>query len=288
MADQIGPAVARQRLRTRLKTLRTESRLTPREVVETTRISLSKLNRVENGVVTIQPVEVKALLNLYGVHDPEEVAELMNLADVSRRRAWWNSELKPGEYRDFIAYEDEASRITVSQGLILPGLLQTEEYARAITAAIVRRPADHPEVEKRVAVRLRRQRELFQRMDEPEPPTLLALIDGAVLERRIGGNDAMRRQLDHLLDLAERPHIEIVVVPLRQGAHAGLGGDFGVLEFAGSGDPDVVFIESPVRDFIVTDPKITQDYHEIANATAAAGLAGDDALKEIRAIRDAL
>jgi transcriptional regulator with XRE-family HTH domain len=288
MTDQIGPAVAKERLRARLADLRKQSRLTPEDVSRKTHWSISKLSRIETGSVTIQPTDVQALATLYNVDDPEEVAELMNLAVASRRRQWWNSYPLGNEYREFIAYEDDASRITVFQALIVPGLLQTADYAKAITAAVLRKAPTDPEIERLIEVRMKRQRGLFKRMRQEEPPELVALLDGAILRRPVGGAEVMRAQLTHLLDLAEEHQVKLVVVPLEHGGHPGLGGIFELLEFAGSGDPDIVFVESTVKDFVLKDKETTQGYHDIANAIAAAGLNGEDAVNEIRRIRDQL
>jgi transcriptional regulator with XRE-family HTH domain len=288
MTDQIGQAVAKERLRARLVDLRKRSGLTPADVRRKTHWSISKLSRIETGGVTVQPTDVQALTTLYNVDDPEEVTELMNLAVASRRRQWWSSYQLESEYKEFVAYEDDASRITVFQALYIPGLLQTVDYAKAITASVLRKAPTDPEIEKLIEVRMRRQKELFERMGQEEPPELVALLDGAVLQRPVGGVDVMRDQLTHLLDLADEHQVKLHVIPLELGGHPGLGGIFELLEFAGSGDPDVVFVESTVKDFVLKDKETTQGYHEIANAIVATALSGEDAFREIRQFRDKL
>jgi hypothetical protein len=288
MSDRIGQAVARERLRARLVELRSLSGLGPDDVIKRTHWSASKLNRIETGAVTVQPTDLQALLRLYELKDADEVDRLINLAVVSRRRAWWSGYQLSPEYKEFVAYEDEASRISVYQALFVPGLLQTEDYARAITTSVVRKKPDDAEVEKVIAVRMRRQQALFDRMTGDDAPEFVALLDGAVLERPVGGSAVMRKQLDHLLEVAQRPHVRLVVIPLRHGGHAGLGGIFALLEFAGAADPDVVFIESTVKDFVVRDEDVTAAYHDIMEAIIAAGLTREAAYDEVRRIRTAL
>ncbi len=286
MPHPVGPAVARERLRTRLRELRETRGLAADQVAREMFWSPSKLNRIETGVVTIQPIEVQALLERYGIQDKEEVSTLMSLAVVSRTRHWWSQHRLNGEYQQFIAFEAEASRINVYQALFVPGLLQTEEYAQAITSAIMRRDAQDPDVAARVKVRINRQQGLFKRLETANPPELVAFLDEAVLRRPVGGAAVMRAQLDHLLKVAERPQISLHVVPFKLGAHPGLGGTFELLELAGSNDPDVLFVEAATSDSVFKDAESTGEIRENIEVLKSVSLSGDDALQMIRDIRD--
>lgn len=288
MPDQVRQAVARERLRARLVDLRRESRLSPQTVITRTHWSVSKLNRIETGAVTVQPTDLEALLDLYGVRDRDEVAGLVSLAVIARERRWWSSHRLDSTWREFIAYESEASTITAYQALVIPGLLQTESYARAVTPSFAGRKSDEADIQNLIDVRLRRQAELFARMAGDQPPELIALLDGAVLERPIGGAAVMRAQLDRLLEIAQHDRVRLVVVPLRQGSRPGPGGFFELLQFPGPADPDVVFVESPVKDFLVKDEEITDIYHDIVDDIAGSGLTREAAVDEIRRARDAL
>jgi Domain of unknown function (DUF5753)/Helix-turn-helix domain len=288
MPDQIRQAVARERLRARLVDLRKSSGLSSEAVTGRTHWSTSKLHRIETGAVTVQPVDVKALLQIYSVADPDEVARLVDLALIARQRQWWSGFRLETEYREFVAYESEASRVTVYQALLIPGVLQTERYAKAVTGSIVGKKSDDADVQNMIDVRMRRRSELFARMAGENPPELTALLDGAVLERPIGGPEVMRAQLDHLIEVARHERVRLVVIPLRQGARPGPGGLFELLEFSGTGDPDVVFVESPIRDFVVKDEDVTAAYHDIVDAILGSGLTRDAAVEEIRRIRDGL
>jgi hypothetical protein len=282
MPDQVGQAVARERLRSRLVELRRMSGLTPDAVTSRTHWSLSKLNRIETGAVTIQPLDTQALLKIYGISDPGEVAALTDLAITARRRHWWSGFQLESEVRDFVAYESTAARITVYQALHIPDLLQTEAYARmALTAAAGKKP-DDPAVQNALELVLRRQAELDKRKQ------LTAVLDGAVLERRIGGGKVMRAQLDRLVQVVGDRQVRLVVVPLKHGMMPGPGGGFELMEFSGAEDPDVVFVESPVRNVLVRDKDVIAGYHDAADTLIDSGLTKDAAINEIRRVRNDL
>jgi transcriptional regulator with XRE-family HTH domain len=289
MADSVGPAVARERLRTRLRELREERGLAADSVARDMYWSVSKLNRIETGAVTIQPVEVRALLGYYGVQDSKEVTLFMNLAKTSRSKQWWSHHKLSKEYQQFIAFEAEASRVSVYEPLIVPGLLQTSEYAHAVTAAIRGQTRDHEDVEARVEVRMIRQHDLFARMERDNPPTLLGAVDQSVLRRSVGGPEVLGGQLERLLELSEWPHIDLVVIPYESTDHRALaGGGFELLEFTGSRDPDVLFVESVANDFMTKVPLDTTTYRDTVESLRKAGLAGADAKAAIREALDRL
>jgi hypothetical protein len=281
MPDQVGQAIARERLRSRLVELRRLSGLSPDAVTARTHWSLSKLNRIETGTVTVQPLDAQALLQIYGIDDPGEVATITELAVTARRRQWWSGfQLEP-EVRDFVAYESTAARITAYQALHIPDLVQTEAYARmALTAAAGKKP-DDPGVQSALELVLRRQVEFDKRGGSVQ---LTAVLDGAVLERRIGGGAVMRGQLDRLIQVIADQRVRLVVVPLRHGMMPGAGGGFELLEFPGAEDPDVVFVESPLRNLLVRDKDAIAGYHDAADALIDSGLTRDAAIKEIRRV----
>ncbi|GAA3346769.1 helix-turn-helix transcriptional regulator [Amorphoplanes nipponensis] len=250
--------------------------------------SAAKLERVEAGAVPVAPVEVRALLEFYGVRGRKERETLLGLAAAARVRRWWRRHRLTKEYRQFVGYEEEASRISIYQALFLPGLLQTEDYARAITAKILRRGAGAEEVRARIEVRMARQRTFLDRVNGAAGPELIVALDEAVLRRPVGGIAVLRRQLDHLLAMAALPAITVVVVPLGLEGHPGLGGTFELLEFAGSGRPDMLFLEAVTRDFIVTDEEATAPYRESMKILREVGWSGEDALGVIGEIRDSL
>ncbi|MFI5933124.1 helix-turn-helix domain-containing protein [Actinoplanes sp. NPDC051494] len=285
----VGPTVARERLRLRLRELRDLSGLATDAVARRMDWSPSKLSRIEKGDVTIQPIEVRALLALYGRGDEEEMAELTSLARRSRTRQWYSRHRLNGDYQRFVAYENEASTINIWQVLFVPGLLQTPEYARAVTALSIRQAQNHPDVTTRVELRLDRQRAFRERLTQPHPPRIVVVLDESILRRPIGGPAVMAAQLGHLLALAEDPVYTIAVAPLDLTQHPGLAGTYELLEFAGTGDPDVLFVEAAAAtDDLSLDPEMTALYRDITADLLAAALTGDAALELISTVRTAM
>jgi hypothetical protein len=285
MTRQVGPAVARERLRKQLRLLREEADMPANKAAEKMFWSPSKLNRIETGTVTIQAIEVEALLKLYGVKDEDQISTLKTLAVVARTRHWWSKHGLTGEYQQFVAYEAEASHINVMHALFVPGLLQTADYARAISSAVTRRNPDDPDVQARVDLRMDRQKAFFARLGSANAPTMVAIFDESVLARPVGGAAVMQAQLDHLLKLAEDPFLNLAVMPMRLGAHPGLGGSFEVLEFFDPEDEDIVFVESAATDVIIKG-EATEQYSETIEALLQTGLTGAEARQAVQDIRD--
>jgi hypothetical protein len=289
-STDVGPAVARELVRTRLKELREASELSPAVVAAHTGWSTSKLARIEKGEVTVEPLEVRALLSYYGVDDEDEVAALARLSQASRARQWYSKHRLAGDFRRFVAFESEAAKISTWQMLFFPGLLQTEEYARAITGLSMRRSPDDREVLVRVKLRMDRQSAFRDRLSKPDPPKIVAVIDESVLRRPVGGHDAMRRQLDHLLELAaDTVTYTIAVTPLDLVHHSGLGGTFELLQFAGRDQGDVLFVEAAAgADSLIADKDVTSLFRNIVQDLLDYGRTGDDALDMIRSVRAAM
>ncbi|MDL4813562.1 helix-turn-helix domain-containing protein [Actinomadura opuntiae] len=236
-----SPTVRQRRLRAEMRRSRAEAGLTQEQVAENLDWSLSKVIRIESGSVNISTTDLKALLALYRVAD-DRVAELVELARSARERAWWSGYRKilSPQYYELIGYESAASIVRQYENLILPGLLQTQEYAQEYIGGDLP-PEQAGDVEPLVEVRMRRQ-EILEREN---PPLLLFILDEATVRRQIGGPRVMRNQLRHLVDLASRPHITIEVVPFSAGVYPGLRGSFTILEFPAAEDDDVLHLESP-------------------------------------------
>jgi transcriptional regulator with XRE-family HTH domain len=286
-APDVGPTIARERVRLRLKELREASELSPASVAAHTGWSISKLSRIENGEVTVQPLEVRALLSYYGVDDEDEVAALARLSQASRARQWYSQHKLARDFRRFVGYESEAATINTWQLLFVPGLLQTEEYARAITALSMRRSPDDDEVRARVKLRMDRQRAFRDRLSKPDPPRIVAVIDESVLRRPVGGSDALGRQLDHLLDLATQERAYTIgVTPLDLVHHSGLGGTFELLQFGAESHTDVLFVEAAAgMDSLTEEPDKTRLFRDIMKDLLDYGRTGKSALDMIRSIR---
>lgn len=284
----IGPKIARTNVAHRLRTWRDRAGLSIAAVADHMDWSVSKLTRVENGEVSVQPLEVRALLTRYGVTDENEIGQLSQLALISRTPQWYSNHRLTGAFAEFVAYEHEASVIQAWQLLFIPGLLQTREYASAITARTLRTSVNDEQTQARVQLRMDRKQALLERMNEPSAPSMIAVIDESVLRRPVGGHDVMAGQLDHLLDLAQdAERVVLGVVPLDLDPHSGLGGCFEILHFPGQSHQDVLFVEGAAgADFLLTDAKMTERHNLLFNDLLSHGKTGDNALRMIQSIRD--
>ncbi|MFL6077891.1 MAG: helix-turn-helix domain-containing protein [Mycobacteriales bacterium] len=265
MTESEGPAVRRLRLRTELRRLREEAGLSRESVVEKLGWSLSKLARIESGAVGIVADDVEAVLRVYGVEEPTQVQAMLSLTGSGRPRKWWNAYkdvLTPSHLR-FIALEAEAVEINHCAPLVLPGLLQTEDYIRAIIRRF--RVGESPEerVEKLVAIRLTRQQQLMER---PDRPRLTFVLDEAALRRPVGGQAVMQRQLEHLVKLLGEPNIAIEVVPFEIGAYPGMKGPSTILKFGAQAQSTVLYVEGPAGDMLYRDDERELREHDISYA----------------------
>jgi transcriptional regulator with XRE-family HTH domain len=239
----------RRQLLAELRSLRPSSVQTQRQVAEALDWSPSKVTRIESGAVSLSVTDLRALLGFYGVVDPGIVERLVDLARRSRRArspfAAYADVFSAVALR-FFDFEHSASWIGEVELLVVPGLLQTEEYAQALMG-VYELGAD--KAERFVSSRGVRQ----QLLDRPDPPTLSFVVDESVLMRAIGGPVVMRAQLQRLLELGRREHVAIRVLPLALGEHVGLRGPFVLLKFVGTNDPDVVYIEQRRGDALFQD-----------------------------------
>ena len=239
----------RRQLLAELRRLRPPSVHTQRQVAEALDWSPSKVTRIESGAVSLSVTDLRALLGYYGVADHELVERLVDLARRSRRArspfAAYADVFSPVALR-FFDFEHSASWIGELELLVVPGLLQTEEYARALMGV---HELGAEKAERFVSSRRVRQ----ELLDREDPPRLSFVVDESVLLRTIGDREIMRAQLRRLLELAHRPHVAVRVLPLALGEHVGLRGPFVLLKFAGTNDPDVVYIEQRRGDAIFQD-----------------------------------
>jgi transcriptional regulator with XRE-family HTH domain len=241
------PTVRLRRLAAELRSLRASSGLTRDEVVERTGINVATMYRIEHARVRPQTRTLRTLLDLYGV-EKEQQAELVGWLRDARERGWlhaYQSEL-PEQYTTFIGFEGEAESAWDYESLFVPGLLQTEDYARAVITGVL--PfASRDEVERRVEVRMERQEVL--RNDNPLQ--LWGIVDEAALRRQVGSSTVMRAQFRHLMEASELPNVTFQVIPFDAGAHAGMPGSFIVLQFTEEAIPDVIYIDSMAGDLFL-------------------------------------
>jgi transcriptional regulator with XRE-family HTH domain len=239
--DRPSPVVQRRRLRTELRKARQDAGLTQEQVAAAMDWSLSKVIRIEAGSVGISTNDLKALLLHYQLDDPDRTRELVALARAARERSWWSvyRDSAPPGLLQLIGYEAASFIIRNFETLLVPGLLQTEDYARAVIRPF-EEGATAERVNTLVEIRMRRQEQL----DRDDPPLLFFILDEAVVRRLIGGKDVMRRQIRHLIEMADRPNVTIEIVPFRAGPHPGLKGPFVIVEFPDPGDDDVLYLEA--------------------------------------------
>ena len=253
------PTVRLRRLAAELRSLRALSGLTRETVVERTGINAATLYRIEHGRVRPQTRTLRTLLDLYGV-DQDQQAELVSLLRDARQRGWlhaYRSEL-PEHYTTYIGFEGEAHSVWNYESLFVPGLLQTEDYARAVIRGGLPQ-ASRDEVERRVEVRMERQAVL--RNDNPL--NLWSIVDEAALRRQVGGAAVMQAQLRYLMEVSELPHVTLQVIPFDVGAHPGMPGSFVFMQFAEATIPDVIYIDSMAGELFLEEEGDVRRYRLI-------------------------
>ena len=221
--DGGGPTVLRLLLGAQLRRLREAKRISLEEAGHVIRASHSKMSRLELGRVGFKDRDISDLLTLYGVTDEQERDSLRSLARKANTRGWWHdySDILPGWFEAYIGLEEAASRIRSYEIQFIPGLLQTERYARAVTLlGHANAPAE--EVERRVGLRMARK----SLLRGPRAPHLWVVIDEAVLRRPIGGPDVMRDQFEYLIECAAMHNVTLQVIPFQAGGHSAAGGPF--------------------------------------------------------------
>lgn len=277
-----SPTVRRRRLAARLRELRENADLTIDEVGDKLECSASKISRIETGHVGVTPRDVRDMLEVYGVDDDEREA-LVQLAREARKKGWWHAynEVFTGS---FVGLESDASFLHTHQALLVPGLLQTEAYTRAVIRAI-RPDSAEDDVELRVRARINRQKLITE---ESNPPEYWAVLDEAVLHRVVGGPEAMREQLKKLVELAALPNVTLQVVPFSAGAHAGMEAPFLILGFPEQADPDVVYVENSTSGVYLEQPEDVHRYTLMFDHLRAAALKPDDTVDLVDRTADRL
>ena len=255
MASSVNPTVRRRRLGQELRRLRELKGMTAEEVAERLLVSQSKISRLENGRRSISQRDVRDLCGVYEVEDHRIVDSLMQMAKDSRQQGWWHS-FGDIPYSVYIGLETDAASLRVYDPQVVPGLLQTRQYAEALIAGALPETAA-TDVEKRVQVRLRRQ----ERITAPEKPLRLwTVMDEAAVRRVVGNRSLMRDQLEYLVEQSQLPHVTVQVIPFDMGAHPGLNGQYAILEFPDAADSSVVYIEGVTSDLYLEKANDVQKY----------------------------
>ncbi len=239
-AGEPGSVVRRMLLGSQLRRLREARGITREAAGYSIRASESKISRMELGRVSFKTRDVEDLLTLYGITDEAERTALLSLVKEANVAGWWHSysDVLPSWFPTYVGLEGAASLIRVYEVQFVHGLLQTEAYARAVVRRGMK-DASEADVERRVALRLERQKYLVSE----HAPELHIVLDEAALRRPYGDREVMRGQLQHLIEMSERPNVRLQVMPFSFGGHAGESGAFTLLTFPEPDLSDVVYVE---------------------------------------------
>jgi transcriptional regulator with XRE-family HTH domain len=239
-----GPTVRRRRLGAELRALRENCGFKLEEVADKLGIASSTLSRIETGKAPTKTAYLSAMLREYQVTDSAAVQLLLDMAREGHRKGWWSvyDDVLPSGMGMYVGLEGEATGLRSYEAMVVHGLLQTPEYARAVLKEMYPRFTEE-QLRRMADVRIERQRRLDSDHDGP-PFDLWVIHDESVIRRVVGGRPVMRMQLSHLLRLTELPGVTLQVLPFDSGAHAAHSGCFSVLEFPERTDMDVVYVES--------------------------------------------
>jgi transcriptional regulator with XRE-family HTH domain len=276
-----SPTVRRRRLGLILRGLRERTGLTGEEVGAAIERSGSWVSRVETGRVGLRGRDLSDLLELYRVDDLDLRDELLALAREGKQRGWWSkyAESLAGPYATYIGFESEASELLAYETVVVNGLLQTEDYARAIMEAGIP-PLTVETVERKVKVRTERQ----ELLTKDRPLKLWAILDESVLFRRIGGRDVLRDQLRHLIVASMLSHVTVQVMSFDAGPHPGMIGSFSLVRFPSHDDPDIVYIEGVTGGDIFAEAEDAFRYQEIFDHLRAAALSPTESRNKIEQV----
>lgn len=274
-----NPAVLRILLGAQLRRLRESKGITLESAGNVIRASHSKISRLESGRVAFKDRDIVDLFIYYGVTDEAQMQTLRGIAVRANSRGWWHnySDILPTWFEEYISLEEAATQIRGYEVQFVPGLLQTEEYARAVTLLAYSNPK---EISRRVSLRMARQ----ARLSGAEPISLGMVLDEAALNRPIGGRSVMRAQLGHLIEMSQRPNVTIQVLPFKVGGHAAAGGPFSVLHFAESDLSDIVYLEQLSTAQYLEKPDMVGQYLAVMERLRLEAATPADSIKRLQAI----
>lgn len=261
-----SPTVLRMILARQLQGLREKAGMSREQAAQAIDSSESTIRQMERAEGGLEPLTVKSLLMAYGVSDPGEIDAFLALSRDASKPGWWHSydDVLPSWFRAAVGLEESASLIRAYEPQVVPGLLQTEGYIRAITAASS--PAATEDfTERAVALRLARQ----QLLGRPDPPEYRVVLDETVLRRTIGGHKVMRAQLEHLIQAAGQPQVTIQVIPFAAGWHPALYGMFNIFRFPAAQLPDIVYTEALTGAYYLDKPDESARYTEALDRLCA-------------------
>lgn len=282
MAAEQAPTVRRRRLGNELRKLREKADRSLVDAAAVLECSRSKISRIELGYLGISARDVRDLLDDYGVTDEAVRSYLTALARDGSKRGWWDKygQIIPPAYANYLDLESDSNYVRTFQSILIPGLLQTEAYSRAVIGAnpaLVREEV----VDTLMKVRVERQTILTR---DAGPVRFWSIIGEAALRTPIGGPEVMRAQLDHLAETVQRPNITLQVLPYKVGAHAGLSGPFVIFGFNVPNDTGVVFLENLSSSLYLETKDEVDGYTLVFDALRSSALNPADSLDYIDSI----
>ena len=275
-SDWAGPTVRRMLVGARLRRLRTELGLTREEAAQAIRASEWKIHRLENGQVGFKDRDIIDLLALYQLTDPAEVADFLTLAREANTPGWWQhyGDVLPSWFRTYVDLEQAATLIRTYEGQFVPGLLQTDDYMRAVVRGAHLEESGE-EVGRRVRLRMARQTLLTREA----APRLWAVVDEAALRRPVGGREVMRGQLERLIEATKLANVTLQVLPFDRGAHPAMVGSFAVLRFPEQELPDVVYLEHLTSALYLNKPDEVDQYLHVMESICVRAAAPDQTVE---------
>ncbi|MFP8963016.1 helix-turn-helix domain-containing protein [Streptomyces nanhaiensis] len=278
-----APTVGQIVLGLRLRDLRERAGKSFEEAARVLSVTTSTVRRMEKAEVGLRPLYVKALLESYGI-GAEETDAFLALVEKANKPGWWHRfrSVLPDWFSLYVSLESEADLIRSYEPHCVPGLLQTEDYARALLRTGFPR-ADEEELDRRVALRTGRQ----QLLAKPDPPRLWAVLDEQVLRRPVGGADVMRAQIDRLVEVCARPEISLQIMPFSAGPHPGMFGPFQLFRFSYPELPDIVYTESLTGAVYIDERPEVTTYLEALDRMVTQALPVQDTERKLLELRDA-
>lgn len=274
-----SPTLRRRELGGRLRAMRLEKGLTVEQVAELLLCSPSKVSRMETGQRGATPRDIRDLVRLYDVTDEAQVAQMMQLAREGKQQGWWQSFSVPLKYTKYIDYEQEAVSLTMYCSSVIPGLVQTADYTRAVHEGAVPR-LEVEAIEERIQERKTRQ----QILARDNPPRIEIILDEAVLHRFVGGPANMREQLSRLLRESERSILALRMLPYEAGAHPAMESNFTILEFADQAP--VIYVEGLAGFMYLERQDELEHYLQVLEKLRSMALDPQDSAKLVAKIRD--
>ncbi|MFF7248527.1 helix-turn-helix domain-containing protein [Embleya sp. NPDC008237] len=277
MAVNKNPTVRQRRLARTLKQYRAAAGMTLLQAAEILACSDAKVSRIESAQSGVRIVDLRLLLDAYNVQDAAQRAHLEDLARNGRRRGWWDQYELTRTHAEYIALESDASDQYSVETILIPGLLQTEDYTRAVVE--IQRPDAAPH---RIELLTKVRQERVSVLTRPDPLRVWSVISESALRHVVGGAAVMRAQLEHLADMARRPNVHVQVLREDSGMHAAVIGSFQMLRFLDPPETDVAYVDSLSGTLYIEDPSEVAIYEEQFRTISAAAASYVESMQIIK------